>query len=148
MTNPALEGALRFLHDHASLLDQRVEVIGEVDLPVVDTLYEDTRSLVLPSKYEGFGFPLAEAIKRRMPVICSDIPAFREHLAALDQPDNVHIVPPIDPVSLAAAMEHFLNCGPDTQGDQKPAAGRRCWTSQGCRATLFRALVPRHRNPS
>jgi alpha-1,2-rhamnosyltransferase len=135
-----MEGARHFLPDHASLLDDRVEVISEVDLTVVDTLYEDTRSVVLPSAYEGFGFPLAEAIQRGIPVICSDIPAFREQLADLDGPDNVFIVPPNDPVSLAAAMEHFLKCGPHTQGDRKSAAGRRCWTWQDAAQRCFELL--------
>jgi len=78
--NPQMEEARRFLYDHAALLGEIVDVIGDVDPPVVEQLYEDTRSVVLPSAYEGFGFPLAEAICRGMPIICSDIPAFREQL--------------------------------------------------------------------
>jgi glycosyltransferase involved in cell wall biosynthesis len=39
------------------------------------------RAYVLPSKFEGFGFPLVEAMSLRKPSLCSDIPAFREILA-------------------------------------------------------------------
>ena len=33
---------------------------------------------VFPSIDEGFGIPLIEALKLKVPVICSDIPIFRE----------------------------------------------------------------------
>lgn len=36
------------------------------------------RALLLPSLAEGFGLPLAEALTSGVPVICSDIPVFRE----------------------------------------------------------------------
>jgi glycosyltransferase involved in cell wall biosynthesis len=39
------------------------------------------RAYVLPSKFEGFGFPLVEAMSLRKPSLCSDIPAFREIIA-------------------------------------------------------------------
>jgi glycosyltransferase involved in cell wall biosynthesis len=139
-TSPKMEGARRFLHDHASLLDPLVEVIGEVGLSVVDTLYEDTRSVVLPSTYEGFGFPLAEAINRGIPVICSDIPPFREQLATSGWPANVQIVPANEAVSLAAAMENFLKCTPDGQRGRKPAAGIQRWTWQEAAQRCFELL--------
>jgi glycosyltransferase involved in cell wall biosynthesis len=139
-TEPKMEEARRFLHDHASLLDCRVEVIGEVDLPVVDALYEDTRCVVLPSNYEGYGFPLAEAIQRGIPAICSDIPAFREQLAIPGRSDNVRIVPANDAVSLAAEMERFLKCAHDGSRDEKPNAELRCWTWQDAAQRCFELL--------
>jgi glycosyltransferase involved in cell wall biosynthesis len=44
--------------------------------------------VILPSVSEGFGLPLAEAAILRVPVVCTDLPAFRE-LA----PDGATFVP-------------------------------------------------------
>jgi len=52
-----------------------VEYVDESEMP---TFYQNARALVYPSKYEGFGIPILEANVNRCPVICSDIPAFRE----------------------------------------------------------------------
>jgi|SRR3989339_451214 len=41
-------------------------------------LYSNAIALVFPSLYEGFGFPLLEAMACYCPVIASDIPVFRE----------------------------------------------------------------------
>jgi glycosyltransferase involved in cell wall biosynthesis len=44
----------------------------------VDALYRGASALVLPSRYEGFGFTPLEAMARGCPVLASDIPAVRE----------------------------------------------------------------------
>lgn len=41
-------------------------------------LYRTACALVLPSLYEGFGLPIIEAMSQGLPVICSDLPVFRE----------------------------------------------------------------------
>lgn len=41
-------------------------------------LYRGATALIMPSLHEGFGLPLVEAMAARTPVICSDIPVFRE----------------------------------------------------------------------
>jgi glycosyltransferase involved in cell wall biosynthesis len=40
--------------------------------------YQDADAVILPSRYEGFGFPVVEAMACGTPVICSDIPVLRE----------------------------------------------------------------------
>ena len=42
------------------------------------TLYQHTRAVLYPSFYEGFGFPILEALQQGVPVIASDIPSSRE----------------------------------------------------------------------
>jgi glycosyltransferase involved in cell wall biosynthesis len=44
--------------------------------------------VTLPSASEGFGLPLAEAAIFRVPVVCTDLPAFREIA-----PDGATFVP-------------------------------------------------------
>ncbi len=41
-------------------------------------LYRESKIFVYPSLYEGFGIPLIEALVLGTPVVCSDIPVFRE----------------------------------------------------------------------
>lgn len=46
--------------------------------PVVADLYALADVLFLPSREEGFGIPVLEALLRRTPIVCSDLPALRE----------------------------------------------------------------------
>lgn len=41
-------------------------------------LYQNAKFFVFPSKEEGFGLPLLEAMALKCPILCSDIPCFRE----------------------------------------------------------------------
>jgi|LakMenE01Jun11ns_1017448.scaffolds.fasta_scaffold9914123_3 glycosyltransferase involved in cell wall biosynthesis len=42
------------------------------------TLYKNSKAVLYPSYYEGFGFPILEALQQGIPVIASDIPSSRE----------------------------------------------------------------------
>lgn len=44
----------------------------------IEFLYSKAAGLIFPSKGEGFGLPLVEAAHHGTPVLCSDIPVFRE----------------------------------------------------------------------
>ncbi len=52
--------------------------IGYSDEATLRWLYENAAGLINPSLYEGFGIPNLEAFAFGCPVICSDIPVFRE----------------------------------------------------------------------
>tara|TARA_Y100000389_G_C17446516_1_gene511940 strand:- start:187 stop:1290 length:1104 start_codon:yes stop_codon:yes gene_type:complete len=49
---------------------------GSDDL--LNTFYQNARLLIYPSKYEGFGLPILEGFANNCPVICSNIPVFKE----------------------------------------------------------------------
>ena len=49
-----------------------VRFTGGVPDPVLETLYELATCLVAPSRHEGFGLPVLEAMARGIPVVCSD----------------------------------------------------------------------------
>lgn len=52
--------------------------LGVVTPAELEWLYAHATLLLFPSRYEGFGLPLVEAMARALPVIASDIPALRE----------------------------------------------------------------------
>lgn len=45
---------------------------GRVSDACMDAFYAISDVMIMPSRYEGFGFPLLEAMARNVPVICSD----------------------------------------------------------------------------
>jgi glycosyltransferase involved in cell wall biosynthesis len=57
---------------------RRLFWFSDADDGELSYLYDHVRALILPSYAEGFGLPIVEAAQRGRPVICSDIPVFRE----------------------------------------------------------------------
>ena len=51
---------------------------GYLDDDTLAALYRRALAVVSPSRYEGFGLPLVEAMSVGVPVLASDIPVFRE----------------------------------------------------------------------
>jgi len=50
----------------------RVRFLGYVERPVIDDLYARATLALVPSRYEGFGYALAEALCAGLPVVASD----------------------------------------------------------------------------
>ncbi|RMH08152.1 MAG: glycosyltransferase family 1 protein [Nitrospirae bacterium] len=57
---------------------ERVHAVGSVTTPVLRLLYSHATALVFPSLYEGFGFPVLEAMACGTPVITSRTTALPE----------------------------------------------------------------------
>ncbi|GAB3452782.1 glycosyltransferase family 4 protein [Actinophytocola sediminis] len=61
-------------HQH----DDRVSSIGYLSDVDLRSVVAGAAALVLPSRDEGFGLPVLEALACDVPVVCSDVPALRE----------------------------------------------------------------------
>jgi glycosyltransferase involved in cell wall biosynthesis len=70
---PPVEGLAYWQLDHPRV--QHLGYVADDDLP---GLYQAASCLVLPSKLEGFGLPLVEAMAAGTTVLASDIAVFRE----------------------------------------------------------------------
>ncbi|MCU1450776.1 MAG: glycosyl transferase group 1 [Acidimicrobiales bacterium] len=80
-------------------LAPRVSFLGYVDDAVLGELYAGALALCFPSRAEGFGLPILEALAAGLPVVASDLDAFHE-LAG----DDALYVPPDDEEALARAL--------------------------------------------
>lgn len=66
--------------DKESLKYQSNNIIftGKVSNKQLLEYYENAKLFIFPTKYEGFGIPLIEAMASKTPVICSNIPVLKE----------------------------------------------------------------------
>lgn len=89
-----------------------------IDDATLKSLYIHSAALVFPSRYEGFGLPLLEAMHLGTPVLCSDIPVFREVAQ-----DAARYFDPDDPAGIADAILAFVDGGEEGR-DRMIARGR------------------------
>ena len=79
-------------------------------------------ALIVPSREEGFGLPLAEAVGLGLPVIARDIPVFRE--IAGDQPFYFGIGPGRD---LPSRIRAWLALAPEQKRAHVPTSAAFTW---------------------
>jgi glycosyltransferase involved in cell wall biosynthesis len=122
-------------------LGQSFRQIGRVTEAELWALYAGAAVFAFPSRHEGFGLPVLEAMAAGVPVVASDIAPLREVSG-----DAAVLVPPGDAGAWAEAIEALLADGP--RRAQMAAQGRRraelfSWASTAA-ATLavYRELVP------
>lgn len=65
------------LIERSGVLAQHVIEVSSLSTPSLRRLLDNARGVLMPSFAEGFGLPVAEAVAVGVPVIASDIPAFR-----------------------------------------------------------------------
>jgi glycosyltransferase involved in cell wall biosynthesis len=93
-----LAGPAGWLEDETSVLaparrlGNRVRTLGRVGDPALGALYRGADLFAFPSRHEGFGIPVLEAMAQETPVLAADIPALREiaaGAAVLRSPDDL-----------------------------------------------------------
>ena len=84
-------------------LGDRVKLLGRVSERDATALYAGADLFVFPSRHEGFGIPVLEAMAQGTPVVCSDIPVFREVAG-----DAARFVPVDDVAALADTIGALL----------------------------------------
>jgi glycosyltransferase involved in cell wall biosynthesis len=82
--------------------------LGYCDLATVEAAYQSCQCVVMPSRYEGFGLAVAEAIVRGIPVIASDIEVFREQVNIYQCEDRVFFFEPGNVNALKSCLQDFL----------------------------------------
>lgn len=102
----------------AGLSPDRVHLLGRVSDDDLAAALAGAGVLAAPSRSEGFGLPVLEAMAAGVPVVCSDAPALVELAGGVGV-----IVPREDPVRLAAALGEVL--GDDAAAADLAAKGRR-----------------------
>lgn len=114
--------------------------LGWVDDAELQALYAGAAAFAFPSRHEGFGLPVLEAMAAGVPVVASDIPALREVAG-----DDAVFVAPADAPAWAAALGTLLSA-PD-RDQERAEAGRRRAARYSWRATaeatlgVYRELV-------
>ena len=98
-----MEAFLDRVENHSEL-GQRLFVLRDATDAELDYCYRNASSLVIASQVEGFGLPVVEAFQRGLPVMCSDIPVFREIA------DGKAVFFSLsDPANLTTALVDFCN---------------------------------------
>ena len=115
----------------------RVRTVGYLNEADLRCVVAGATALVLPSRDEGFGLPVLEAMATGVPVVCSDLPALREIADGL-----ATLVSPEDPAALAAALAAVAGYDPVGAAARRAHAARYTW--QACAEATVRAYRQAH----
>ena len=103
-----------------------VTELNACDDAQLSALVAGARALLMPSRAEGYGLPVAEALAAGTAVIAADLPVYREIAG-----DIPCLLDPADAPAWDAALADHLDEGPDAQRQRAalPAYGAPCWNA-------------------
>lgn len=154
LCEPGLDDATVVLAGHAEPYDARlrelaaglgvagrvrfVDYVPDADL---EGLWQLASVAAFPTRAEGFGLPVVEALARGVPVACSDIAVLREVGG-----DHVRLFDPDDPADAARTIAATIAAQPDRAAARAWAA-RYTWvqSARGTFAAYDRAVAARRR---
>ena len=102
-------------------LEDLVTYTGKIEKEELTRCYARAEIAVAPSLYEGFGFPAAEAMSCRLPIVTTRAGALPEVVG--EDGEAGTLVPPADPEALATAIKRLL--GDRQLRDRMGEAGRK-----------------------
>jgi len=113
---------------------QRLHLVRDATDSELDYAYRNASALIIASEIEGFGLPVVEAFQHGLPVLCSDIPVFREIAEGRATFFSLD-----DPGQLAATIAGFCaSHDPARRSDREPQS----WlTWQESTEQLFAAMM-------
>jgi len=86
-------------------LNNRLFWLSGISDEYLEKIYESSNCFIMASEGEGFGLPLIEAAKHKLPIIARDIPVYKE--VASDY--AYYFINDTDPQTLVKAIEEWLN---------------------------------------
>jgi glycosyltransferase involved in cell wall biosynthesis len=110
-------------------VDERVRLAGYLPEPELERAWLLASCAAFPTRAEGFGLPVLEAMARGVPVACSDIPALRELGGEVPR-----YFDPDDPAGAARAVAASL--GDRERGRRGAERAKRFSWSEAARGTM------------
>lgn len=141
------EAALGSLPGLGLELGRDVVLLGTVDDEELPAWYGAADALAFPSRKEGWGLAVLEAMSAGLPVVTTDIPVFREYLT---HAEDALLVAPADPEALAAGLRAVMDDA--TLRDRLRAGGARVaarfsWESSAAEHRQIYAALPARTGP-
>lgn len=120
--NPYLNRLNKTISDRGLQSGIDYQAMGYVEDTKADELMDGAMGLIMPTRAEGMGLPIHEAIERGLPIIASDLPVLREHFG--DRSEAILWVDPESPLEIAQAWDYL--CDHHVELCQKAQGNRGC----------------------
>ena len=99
-----VESTIKLINNHPKL-NNRLFWLYDVSDEYLEKIYEASSCFIMASEGEGFGLPLIEAAKHKLPIIARDIPVYKE----VASQHAYYFTNDTNPQTLAKAIEEWYN---------------------------------------